>query len=289
MTSMGQAARQVIRDDEAMRSYPAILIRPSILAPDFSDLVVAALDGAEAIALDEIEGGPVRAFFQTSEARDAGLATLRGAFPDADIEAIDVPDENWAERSQANLRAVRAGDWTVAPPWDIPSDGGQVIVILPSMGFGTGHHSTTRLCLMALQKTSVRGRSVLDVGTGSGVLALAAARMGASRVVGIDNDPDAITNALENRALNGLDVEFRSEGIETTADRQWDLLIANLTGGVLIKYADRLQSLTAAGGRLILSGLREEEEAEVLRAFGTERVARESEEGWVCVVLEREA
>lgn len=268
-----------------MRSYPAILIRPGAPAPDFSDLVVAALDGAEAIALDEIEGGAVRAFFQTSEARDAGVATLHEAFADAEIDVIDVSDENWAERSQANLRAVRAGDWTVAPPWDIPSDGHQVIVILPSMGFGTGHHSTTRLCLMALQKTSVRDKSVLDVGTGSGVLALAAARMGAARVVGIDNDPDAITNALENGALNGLDVEFRSEGIEATADRQWDVLLANLTGGVLIKYADRLQSLTAAGGQLILSGLREDEEAEVLRAFEAEQIARASEEGWVCVVL----
>lgn len=273
-----------------MRSYPAILVRPHSPSAEWSDLVAAALDGLGVVALEEAgRDGAVRAFFHDPASRSHALRALRAAFSGAHIEALDVPDENWAERSQASLRAIRAGALTVAPPWDVPSNARDVIVILPSMGFGTGHHATTRLCLIALQDATVGGTSVLDVGTGSGVLALAAAKLGASRVLGIDNDPDAIANAVENQALNGLDVEFRCAGIEdAAADGPFDLLVANLTGGVLIRHAGRLEALTREGGFLILSGLRDEEESDVTRAFGAECESREGEEGWVCLVLRRQ-
>ena len=274
-----------------MRSYPAILVRPVAPSIEFSDLVAAALDGTDVVALDEIDDGAVvRAFFQTDAARDAAARALRGTFPDARIDLVEVSDENWAERSQASLRAIRAGALTVAPPWDVPARGGDVIVILPSMGFGTGHHATTRLCLLALQKVDVAGASVLDVGTGSGVLAIAAAKLGASPVTGIDNDPDAIANARENRELNQAQVDFRCESLEEASapEEKHGILLANLTGGVLIKHAPVLEALTRTGGRLILSGLREEEEPQVLSAFQATLQGRESDEGWVCLMLRRE-
>lgn len=273
-----------------MRSYPAILIQPAAPSSDFSDLVAGALDGSEVVALDDTDNGGVRAFFQTSASRDASIRELCSAFPDAAVTPVDVSDENWAERSQASLQAIRAGDLVVAPPWDVPAGGENVIVILPSMGFGTGHHATTRLCLTALQKVPVAGVSVLDVGTGSGVLALAAAKLGASRVAGIDNDPDAIANAIENRELNQLRVEFRCEQLEdtTASGERHEVVLANLSGAVLIRNAGTLESLAAPGGRLILSGLRDEEEQQVLSAFRSSLEERESEDGWVCVVLRRD-
>ena len=203
------------------------------------------------------------------------------------ITPIDVPDENWAARSQASLCAVRVGSIVVAPPWDVPA-GPVVIIIQPSMGFGTGHHATTRLCIDALQQLNVGGRTVLDVGTGSGVLAIAASLLGASRSVGIDDDADAITAARENLELNPqAEATLLVADLRATDVGSADVVIANLTGGLLISAARTLQDLVARGGSLVLSGLMAVEEADVLAAFPAWSVDYRSEEDeWLCIVLE---
>jgi ribosomal protein L11 methyltransferase len=160
------------------------------------------------------------------------------------------------------------------------------------MGFGTGHHATTRLCLEALQSVTLEGASVLDVGTGSGVLAFAARALGADRVLGIDNDADALDCANQNLALNpGPDI-LRFElcdvaGPDAGAWRQFDVLTANLTGTLLCRTAPTLVSMLAARGRLIVSGLLSEEYPDVIAAFRPLMVARRrSEEGWDGLVFE---
>ena len=164
-----------------------------------------------------------------------------------------------------------------------------VITIQPSMGFGTGHHATTRLCLAALQQLDLNGRSAIDVGTGSGVLAIAASRLGAAPVIAIDDDPDAAHSARENVALNdGTDVDVRVVDLRSAALPAFDLVLANLTGGLLIRAARRLQDLAAPAGRLVLSGFMRHEEAAVLDAFATLVVAhRAEEEEWLCVTLHK--
>lgn len=269
-----------------MRTYPALIVRPRAPQADFTELLMAALDDFSPVAFDEIDGGAaVRAFFESRSARNEARAAVAAAFAGARVDAVDIPDENWAERSQASLTRIRAGRLTIAPPWDMPGDATRTIVILPSMGFGTGHHATTRLCLLALQDAQPDGTSVLDVGTGSGVLALAAATLGAARVTGIDTDQDAVDNARENMALNALDVDFRCEGLEAFEGGPYDLVLANLTGAVLARHAARLWALRGPRGRLIVSGLREEEEQDVSEAFGREPQARTAEDGWLCLVL----
>ena len=155
------------------------------------------------------------------------------------------------------------------------------------MGFGTGHHATTRLCLAALQRANVRGRSVIDVGTGSGVLAIAASLLGAAPVIGLDDDPDAIQSAQENLDLNPLArVDLRIGDLRATALGIADVVVANLTGTLLSQAAPQLQTLIAPHGRLIVSGLLDQEEAGVVAAFGELAVLdRTQEDEWVCLVL----
>jgi ribosomal protein L11 methyltransferase len=199
------------------------------------------------------------------------------------LHPLDVADEDWAARSQASLRAVQVGRIIVAPPWDVPT----TLVIQPSMGFGTGHHATTRLCLAALQRGALAGLSVLDIGTGSGVLAIAASRLGAGDVTGLDDDADAIHAAWENLALNpGAIVALIIGDLRSTELRPADLILANLTGGLLISSAERLRKLTNAHGRLVLSGFQTHEERDVVAAYAAFTVEHRGEEdGWVCVTM----
>ncbi len=137
------------------------------------------------------------------------------------------------------------------------------------MGFGTGHHATTRLCLAALQTLDLSQLSVLDVGTGSGVLAIAADRLGAARALGIDHDPDAVQAARENLALNPAtrDVSFAVADLRTTPLPRAGVVTANLTGALLIETANDLLAAVDAGGTLIVSGLLAAERDDVVRAM----------------------
>lgn len=263
-----------------MRTWPAL----DISSP--GDLLEAALLDYSVAAVDQT-GSTWRVFFTAAVDRDAALAVLPSQFPDLVFTPIDVPDEDWAARSQASLRAVQVGSIIVAPPWDVPSGRPIPIIIQPSMGFGTGHHATTRLCLAALQALDLRGRSMLDVGTGSGVLAIAARRLGAARVVAIDDDPDAIQAARDNLALNdGVQVELQTVDLRSSQRGRFDVVTANLTGGLLIQAAARLRDVCAQPGHLVLSGFMTQEEPAVLAAYGTLGVdARAQEDEWVCVTL----
>ena len=254
---------------------------------DRVDRFQAALTDYDVTAITE-DARSWRVFFQTPAERDRAIEVLRATFSDLDIRPIDVPDENWAARSQVSLRAVRVGRIVVAPPWDVPDNRDHIVIVIqPSMGFGTAHHATTRLCLDALQRLDLTGRSVTDVGTGSGVLAIAASLLGATPVVGFDDDADAIAAAGENLPLNpGADVEVSVRDLRATPHGVSDVVLANLTGRLLIAAAFELQRLTKPGGRMILSGFMATEERDVRRAFAPLTVEhRSEEEEWVCVTL----
>ena len=248
-----------------------------------TELIHATLASHNVAAIDEPSDDQWRIFFGSAGDRDAALAALRDRFPALRVDPLDVADENWAARSQESLRAVQIGRVIVTPPWDAPI----TIVIRPSMGFGTGHHATTRLCLAALQQISLDRCTVLDVGTGSAVLAIAASRLGAEDVTGIDEDQDAIQSAWDNLSLNpSAQVTLIVGDLRSTELVAADIVVANLTGGLLIQSAERLRKLTKAHGRLILSGFTADEERDVLAAFGAFSVEhRGEEEGWVCVTL----
>lgn len=300
-----------------MGKWPAV----DVTHPGEPDLTLAIVDDFTPTAVEPRDNA-LRIFFQTATARDAACAVLSAARYGA--APVDVDDEDWARRSQENLKPITVGRITVAPPAEA-EDVAQVfrpspaaaqaglkscatVVIRASMGFGTGHHATTRLCLQALQAIDLTNRFVLDVGTGSGVLAIAAVRLGAARAVGIDHDADAIQAANENLTLNEHveGVEFQSADLSTAHLPAADVVTANLTGAVLIRSAPRLLDLVRPGGILIVSGLLEEERDDVVDRFAgpykvrpTPEVARtllgppltlvweQHEEGWVALAMKR--
>jgi ribosomal protein L11 methyltransferase len=279
------------------KKWPALDI--AFADPALFDLVQAALTDFHITAVQDLPSGPItpfvwRAFFTAAASRDEAAAALRRSFPTLTVTATDIEDDDWAARSQASLRRIEVGRIVVAPPWDVPENPKSqipnpndtlTIVIQPSMGFGTGHHATTRLCLAALQAIDVRGLRVIDVGTGSGVLAIAAARLGAAQVLGIDDDEDAIASARENLSLNpGADVTLGVLDLRRTALKPFDLVIGNLTGALLISAAATLGSLST--GRLILSGFQSHEEHDVVEAFHGWHVEQHIEEDeWGCVTM----
>jgi len=183
---------------------------------------------------------------------------------------------------------VKIGRVVVTPPWAADGERDATVlevVIQPSMGFGTGHHASTRLCTALLQELDLVGRSVLDVGTGSGVLALVALRLGAQSVEGIDNDADALAAATENVELNGLSgrISLHEADFRDLPSLSADIVTANLTGALLARSAVLLSAAVRPGGTLIVSGVTAEEEAAVVNAFQPHlRLAsRLAEDGWV--------
>ena len=265
-----------------MKAYPALDVRT-----DSPDLAVAFADDFGPTAVDDQYTGSVRIFFPSAEARDAALHALASRF---DAAAIDVPDDDWARRSQESLTPITVGRITISPrPDALPAAPGSIaIVVIPSMGFGTGHHATTRLCLAALQRVELADRVVLDVGTGSGVLAMAARRLGAARAVGIDSDPDAIESARDNLALNPAvrEVDFVVADLSASPLPPADVVTANLTGALLIRSAPLLLAAVRDGAVLILSGVLARERDAVRDAFRAATVVAESrEDEWVGMVL----
>ena len=296
-----------------MRSWPALDVRGTD-----SGLLLAAVDDFSPTAAEE-RGDGLRLFFGTPQAREAARSALAPRFH---VDPIDVPDEDWVRRSQQNLAPITVGRLTVSPPWaglescataeawSVPkscattpawsepcaasvqprADGPPLvtIVIEPSMGFGTGHHATTRLCLAAIQSVDLTDAFVLDVGTGSGVLAIAAARLDAARALGIDSDADAIGSARENLALNvGVrHVTFEVADLTSTELPTADVVAANLTGTLLVRAAAPLAGAVRPGGTLILGGLLAHEREHVRSAFAAlELLWEKSEDDWIGLAL----
>lgn len=271
------------------RTFPALVFpRADFPADDDVDRLLAELDEAGPIGIDHV-ADDLRVFFMTREARDRAAGLFASSDPPISARVEDVPDEGWAERSQASLGAVRVGRIVVAPPWVPREPDGLWIEILPSMGFGTGHHESTRLCLALLQECDLLGRSAIDIGTGSGVLALAAWRLGASSVRAFDYDPDAVACAMESVTRNGAQdaVRVAQLDLHDPAARSLepaDVVLANLTGDMLRRTAAVIAKLVRAGGTLIVSGVLDREADDVVASFERESlvVASKVAEGeWV--------
>jgi ribosomal protein L11 methyltransferase len=204
-----------------------------------------------------------------------GLERLRAALPDAAVE--DVPD-GWEDAWRAFHHPVEAGGLWIGPPWEAAPDPPRAIVIDPGRAFGTGAHPTTRLSVELLAAEETRG-SVLDVGCGSGVLSIAAARLGFAPVTAVDNDPVAVETSRANARANGVTIEAATADALTDALPAADLAVANV---LLAPVEALLRRLEAP--RVITSGYLVTERP---RAPGWTRLARRDLDGWAADVFAR--
>jgi ribosomal protein L11 methyltransferase len=247
----------------------------------------AAVDAPlPASALVSVRGALER-WLESLSAVDSRASAVR-------VASAPVADVDWSALAREQHRPVEIGRrLLVAPPWDVPRAGDrEVLVIEPGMAFGTGHHATTRTCLAAIEDAVAAGAvgSALDVGTGSGILALALARLGVARVVAIDTDPAVLAIARANLIRNGASRVALAGGSVTATRARFDLVVANLLADALVAEAPALAAAVAREGRLVLSGILAEQVAEVTSAYVGWRVHDiRSDEEWRTLVLERRA
>ncbi len=194
------------------------------------------------------------------------FAELKGvnmAFIPSAVQLEKLPYQDWnAEWRQYFKPAVIGEGLWVRPPWEQLPDGVQAgeIIIDPRMAFGTGHHETTRLMVQAMQSLPLKDERLLDLGTGSGILAIVARKLGARHVVGIDIDADAIANAGHNLQLNReTNVEFLVGNISCVTGRTFPVILANIQFHILAPIADALYHALENGGKLIVSGILKED------------------------------
>lgn len=291
-------------DPEAVEAVSEILGR---VAPGGTSVEPAfeLVDDGLGARIDVTRPATVRAYVPARDAAAADRAADEAAVALGHLQAFGlrtigelrtrlVDEADWADAWKAHFPVMRIGRHVVIrPTWRrhraAPDD--VVLAIDPGMAFGTGLHPTTRLCLVALERLADAGRMtgarVLDVGCGSGILAIAAVRLGAADAVGVDTDPIAIESTLANARRNRLAPRIRaSVGSLPTGEPPFDVIAANLIAGVLVQIAAQLAAELAAGGRLVASGIFVDREGEVRHAFEATGLAvteRTAEGDWVAL------
>lgn len=250
--------------------------------------------------LDENE--KVLLYFQNQDDFDANLISdsLNSYKDDAvelqfEIRTNELPYENWNEEWEKSLQVIHVTDRIVikptfrgyaAAPYQI------VLTIDPKMSFGTGEHQTTKLVLKSLEKFVREGMEILDVGTGTAILAIAAVKLGASHATALDNDDICFENGIENVRLNNVEqrVEILTGTIDDIKEKSFDLITANIQKNVLLEIAEEIIQRTKKDGIIILSGLLIKDELGIrsrYEKFGAELLDHNIMDEWLCLIFKK--
>jgi ribosomal protein L11 methyltransferase len=262
------------------------------LPEESSELLQSMLDDLGALGLEVRDAeappmpgvrGPAKgeaiviAWFEARADADAALRQVEADFPAARAKVDAVPERDWSTEWRALIRSVQVGSLWVGPPWETPAPGKVAIVIEPKMAFGTGDHPTTSLCLAAVDDFlgDHPGCSVLDVGTGTGVLAIAAKKLGANRVIGVDSDAMSVQLARENAQTNHTpEVQLSGDTLDKISGR-FDLVLANILANTLVELAPAIAP--KVGARLVLAGVLVHQKDEVVEAYRAQRLVPSGE------------
>lgn len=252
--------------------------------------VIDALFSAGAQGIQE-EGAAVMTHFPPGTDGSAVEAAILAADPGATVVSGPAPDVDWS-LWRANVGAHRVGRITITPPWFVPDDGSIAVTIDPAMAFGTGEHATTRGVARLMQALPFMPDTVADLGAGSAVLAICAAKLGAKRVAAIELDPDAISNAEENVNVNdvrgAVTIVEGDAGVLLPLVAPVGLVLANIISSVLLQLLPIIAKSLTTDGRAILSGILEEERPMMIEAirnagFAVER--EDLEDNWWSVLI----
>ena len=240
----------------------------------------------------------VNVFFEAAPG-ERELLSLQGQFPDVKFELVTEENRDWLAEWKKGFKAFLFADpfWVVPswlqPPPEAPQDQTRIIYVEPGMAFGTGTHETTRLAAGLIIEEIARSKpkSMIDVGTGTGILALVAHRLGVAHVIGLDNDPEARRTGRENLERNGDTQVMISDSSLEEISESFDLVVANIIDGVLMDLRDDLNRVLKPGKRMILSGVLMDRESEFYDTFtrqtGLRLIKKISEGEWSAAILEK--
>lgn len=292
-------------DTERASNIATMVVPYGIYIEDYSDLEAAAWEIAHIDLIDEelleknreesvihiyIEGGnnPAEAVSFISERLNSEGISYR-------IETVGCSEEDWADKWKAFFKPTPVGERLfVRPIWIDEYDAGDraVLNIEPGAAFGTGTHETTRLCLEALDKIIKDGDTVLDIGCGSGILAIASMLLGAKEGFGVDIDPLAVKTAKENGLMNNFkepELTFVCGDLADKVTKKYDVVVANIVADIIILFSTQVKAFMKTGAKFIASGIidtRADEVCLALQNAGLVLKERVEENGWVCLVCE---
>ena len=267
---LGLADAECLSDALLEAGADSVSIEPALARPDTEEadtsrmrLTALAPAGTDAAAL-------------------VSAASVAAGLTAPPFRAKPVADQDWVRQSQAQFGPIRvSGRLWIVPTWhQPPADAGIVLRVDPGLAFGTGSHPSTRLVLRCLERRLRPRESVLDYGCGSGVLAIAAARLGADEIMGVDIDPQALATTSENASANGATI--RTSLPDDLPAHRYDVVLANILAGPLVSLAPRLAALTRPGGWIALAGILDAQADEVVTAYSTafDIAVGDREEGW---------
>lgn len=211
------------------------------------------------------------------------------------INAKELPLTNWNEEWERSLEVIHVSDRIVIKPTfrDYEAKPGQIVLIIdPKMSFGTGEHQTTKLVLLALEKFVSQGMKILDVGTGTAVLAIASIKLGAASAIAIDNDDICFENGIENTKLNEVEnfVSIRTGILEEILEKDFDLITANIQKNVLMEIADKIIESCNLNGVIILSGLLIKDENDIRSYYeklGCRFLEKQVMDEWISLIFKK--
>ncbi len=286
------------------KRYVEISIRvPASFEEELSNFLIDKVEGGRSVVLEEVDDDIIFKFYAGSEsvampevAKVKSFLDDSGVVPageiDERIRIRNIKEIDWVEQYQKLFEPVEVDDVVVKSVWSADEFPGKTVIKLePKMAFGTGKHETTRLCMSAVRQCVKSGDKMVDLGTGSGILSILAAKLGAIEILGLDIDIAAVENARENVVINGLEdvITIRYGSMQkVTNENYYDLVVSNLIRDGIIELFDRFEASAKPGGTIILSGVltnQIDEMSDFFRRRGYSDFDITTLNEWVCYVM----